>query len=114
MWMKIREKYMLTIRIDAGSKDNKSVSLLQTNGEEKVLARKVGDIDTVSALAEILHEQNLTLSQIDEFQFAQNTPSFTGIKMSAAVANVLSWAIKNTPIEKLPQIKYTGEPNIQV
>lgn len=112
---------MLKILIDATARPSlreglplriKKVSLFEDT-LCAVIVEKSGDIDLVVTIEQILKEQNLNLKQIDKFDFIDGEGSFTGIKNSAAVANVLEWAIKKIPANKLRVPKYSSEPNIQ-
>ena len=60
----------------------------------------------------IIKEQNLKLDQIDSFEFANGSGSFTGIKTGAAIANILQWALKGTSLDQLHVPEYGAEPNI--
>lgn len=100
---------MLKIFIDAKQRNIKIVTLSK-DGE--ILVKKEGDIDIVTEIKNIIKEQNLKLDQIDTFEFANGPGSFTGIKIGAAIANILQWAIKGTPIDKLTVPEYGAEPNI--
>jgi tRNA A37 threonylcarbamoyladenosine modification protein TsaB len=100
---------MLKILIDAKQRNIKQVTLFKDGIE---VAKKEGDIDIVTEIQNILTEQNLKLDQIDSFDFANGPGSFTGIKTGAAIANILQWSLKDTPIDKLPVPEYGAEPNI--
>jgi tRNA threonylcarbamoyladenosine biosynthesis protein TsaB len=106
---------MLKILINASQRDHKSVQLIDVeDAKSTVIAQKKGDIDLVASLKELLTENNLELTHIDKFEFADGPGSFTGIKMAAAVANVLEWAVRHVPGEKLVMPDYGGgQPNIQ-
>jgi tRNA A37 threonylcarbamoyladenosine modification protein TsaB len=104
------EKSMLKIVIDATQRNNKVITLFN---DGKVLAQKSGDIDMVTNLKNLVSEQGLELSSIDNFDFTDGEGSFTGIKMAAAIANILEWSVKQVPPEKLKQPHYATEPNIQ-
>lgn len=111
--MKILGRSMLKICIDANSRKNKVVILQQIeNGEVKELARKDGDIDMTTSIGQLLSENNLKLKDIDDFTYLQGIGSFTGIKMAAAVANTLKWAVKRVPAASLDLPTYESEPNI--
>lgn len=104
---------MLKIFIDANKRNYKIVTLLKTDGNlSATLAKKEGDIDIVTEIQNIMEEQNMTLQQVDSFDFANGSGSFTGIKTSAAIANVLQWALKGTPIGELTVPEYGAEPSI--
>jgi tRNA A37 threonylcarbamoyladenosine modification protein TsaB len=100
---------MLKILIDANHRNIKTVSLLR---DDEVIVKKTGDIDIVTEIATIMKEQNMSLEQVDSFEFENGGGSFTGLKTGAAIANVLQWAVKGTPINKLPVPEYGAEPNI--
>lgn len=104
---------MLRIFIDANQRKNKIVALQKVDGDQiSAITKKEGDIDLVTAIKEICQEQKLKLEQIDDFVYAQGGASFTGIKMAAAVANILKWSVKKTPFDQLPMPEYDSEPNI--
>ncbi len=100
---------MLKIFIDAKQRNVKIVTLFKDN---EILVKKEGDIDIVTEIKNIIKEQNLKLGQIDTFEFANGPGSFTGIKIGAAVANILQWALKGTAIDQLHVPEYGAEPNI--
>ena len=100
---------MLKIFIDAKQRNTKIVTLFK---DDEILVKKEGDVDIVTEITNIIKEQNLKLDQIDSFEFANGSGSFTGIKTGAAVANILQWALKGTSIDQLHVPEYGAEPNI--
>ncbi|HSX39868.1 MAG TPA: hypothetical protein VLI92_04750 [Candidatus Saccharimonadales bacterium] len=99
---------MFKIYIDTTDRYKKFVKLF--DGEKEV-AEKSGDIDVVSAIQQLLTENNLTPDQV-EYDVNKGPGSFTGIKMGVTVANVLNWATGKKQIDELIQPEYGREPNI--
>ena len=102
---------MHKIKIDTSKRYEKSVRLL--NGKKEV-ASKFGDIDIVSKIAEVLKENNLRVSDIDEFLANQGPGSFTGLKIGVTIVNVLNWALGKKELNELVMPKYGKEPNITI
>lgn len=104
---------MLILRIDSTQKKNKSIELVKNvDSKDVCLAHASGDFDTVSKIKELLDEQNLKPQDFTEVQYRQGSGSFTGIKNSAAVANVINW-VNGAELSRIPPPKYPGDPNIQ-
>ena len=105
---------MYKIAIDASGRNAKTVVLEEeTDGKSKIIDKKEGDIDLVTAVSELLVDNNLKIQEIADFTYSRKSGSFTGLKMSAAVANMLKYAVGRALPENLPMPEYGGEPNIQ-
>ena len=111
--MKIPEKSELKIYIDSSKRDEKKVSLVKvSDGIENVIDEKIGDIDVVSSIKEILSKNNLDLNDISEFDPNLGPGSFTVLKIGVTVANVFNWLLGRKDIDELDIPEYGGEPNI--
>ncbi len=107
------EKSQYIIYIDAAERDNHEVALFKVNGGVKTkVANKTGKIDLVSSLAELLEESSLKLSDIAKFEANPGPGSFTGLKMSTTIVNVLNWVLGRKKLEELDTPNYGREPNI--
>lgn len=105
---------MYKILIDATERYNKSVKLVETL-DNKVLFEKVGDFDIVSVIQDALTLNNLKPSDILEFvPLSKPDASFTGLKISYTVANVLNWSLGKKSIPDLLLPDYGREPNITI
>lgn len=107
------EKSLYKIYLDASKRREKKVSLVELEGDqENVVAEKKGDIDLVSAIDELLKENKLKLSDINEVVPNKGPGSFTGLKIAVTIANVLNWALGRKTIKELDVPDYGRGPNI--
>ncbi len=105
---------MLKILIDATARTDKLIKLIEKSvNQENTLEEVAGDVDLVITIQLLLKNNNLQLNDIHSFEYKDGQGSFTGLKMAAAVANVLQWSVNNVPSEKLKMPTYGSEPNIQ-
>jgi hypothetical protein len=104
---------MFRIKIDTRDRYQKKVELVETSaGKEKLLGRKEGDIDVVSAINKLLKENNLKAKDIGEFTAHPGPGSFTGIKMGVTTANIFNWALGKKDLDETILPEYGREPNI--
>lgn len=111
---------MYKVLIDTTQRNAKKVSLVdmrdikdkEDKKEEKIVSQREGNIDIVSSIREILKENSLDLSDIDEFIPNTGPGSFTGIKVGVTIANVLNWILGKKSITNLYIPEYGKEPNI--
>lgn len=117
----MNEKSKYKIYIKTTERHFKEVKLVEIVGvvnndasgiEEKVLSEKSGDIDLVSTIRDMLNENKLKVSDIEEFVPALGPGSFTGLKIGVTVANILNWSSGKRSVESLPLPDYGAEPNI--
>ena len=106
----MREKSLYKILIDTRNRDCRSVSLFKG---DVVLAERVGDIDIVPAIKDLLERAKLRVSDISEFDPHSGPGSFTGLKIGYTVANILNW-INGRELSEVKIPDYGGEPNISV
>lgn len=97
---------MYGVYIDSTERYEKLVRLTK-NGE--VIAEKLGDIDIISAIQDLLKQNNLKISDVQKFETNPGPGSFTGIKVGITIANILNWALGKDYFQKP---KYGREPNI--
>ncbi len=100
---------MYKIWIDASERYNKIVRVLDG---EKLLSEKSGDIDIVSSIQQIIKENNLETKDIEKIDFNKGPGSFTGLKISATIANVFNWANGKITVYEVEYPNYGREPNI--
>lgn len=103
------------IYIDTSERYKKSVRLVEISQGEKELelGKRFGDIDIVVSIKELLDENNLMPSDIDEVIPNLGPGSFTGLKMGVTVANIINWLNGKKSLEELDLPEYGSEPNIQ-
>lgn len=105
-----KEKYMYKIYIDTTTREQKTVTL--TNNDKEIDNKK-GDIDIVTSIKEILKENKIKMSEIEEIISNPGPGSFTGIKIGVTVANVLNWITGKKNLNELTKPNYGKKPNIQ-
>jgi len=111
--MKTAEKFQYIIYIDCADREKDSVKLLKNfENKSEEISNKIGKIDIVSSIEQILKENNLKLRDISEFKSNLGPGSFTGLKVGATIANVLNWALGKKKITELGYPNYGKEPNI--
>ena|SRR3972149_682880 len=106
---------MYIIYIDTSDRYKKAIKLLKKgeNGDEKVLDMVEGDFDVVEAVKNVLTRNKLSLEDVSEYKSNLGPgPSFTGLKIGAAIANVFNWALNKKTIKELAYPDYGREPNI--
>jgi tRNA A37 threonylcarbamoyladenosine modification protein TsaB len=104
---------MYKIFVDATDRVTKKVHLEKiADGKTYIIASKEGDIDLVTAIKQLLCENDLKVKDIDSFYAPKGPGSFTGLKMSYAVVNMLQYASGSAP-QDLLMPEYGAEPNIQ-
>jgi len=104
---------MYKMYIDSTTRFEKEVVLKKVeNSEEVEMGRKFGDIDMVVSIKELLEENNLSVSDIDEVTPNLGPGSFTGLKMGVTIANIINWANGKKTIKELYLPNYGSEPNI--
>ena len=104
---------MWKILIDSTKRREAVVSLVKTaRGIETLVSSKEGDLDIVAAVAELLAENNLALTDISEVRPDLGPGSFTGLRNGITVANVLNWASGRKELKDLDLPQYGAEPNI--
>lgn len=102
---------MYKIYLDTSKRYLKKVTLY---ADDKILDEKEGDFDVVTVISELLKKHKLKPADVFIDYFEGPGESFTGLKISAAIANTFNFAtgkIKSTDV-KLPN--YGREPNISL
>ncbi len=113
MSMKTAEKSEYKIYIDSSRRDEKEVKLTKiTDGGEKVLQKKSGNIDIVGTIRDFLKKEKIKVGDISEFIPNLGPGSFTGLKIGVTISNILNWFNGKKSLENLSYPKYGGEPNI--
>jgi len=97
------------VLIDTRERYKKLVKLVR-NG--KVVSERSGDIDIAASIKEILDENTLSVSGVDEFVAEPGPGSFTGLKVGITTANVLNWVLKKKSGKELIYPNYGADPNI--
>ncbi len=104
---------MWKIQIDSTKRREAIVALFKvTGGIETLVASKEGDLDIVSAIKELLTENNLKLADVSEVKPVLGPGSYTGLRNGVTVANTLSWALGKKELKDLDVPLYGSEPNI--
>ena len=103
------KKRFVSLYIDT-SKTNETKVAFQIGGEkkEKVIVSQYHSSQKVLPILEsLLGENNLTLGDITAIDVATGPGSFTGLRVGAAIGNMLGWLLqapvngKRTPLAKL-------------
>lgn len=104
---------MYKILLDSTKRKEKSVILVRTtkNGQEEI-AKKEGEIDLVSAIRDILEENDIKKEEIKEVVPNLGPGSFTGLKIGVTIANIFNWALGSKNIDELDTPEYGSDPNI--
>lgn len=105
----MKERLMYQILIDTADRYNKSVSITK---EGEVVGEKKGDLDVVVAISDLLKENKIKFSEIEEIKANPGPGSFTGLKIGVTVANVLNWALGKKKSTEIVLPEYGGQPNI--
>lgn len=104
---------MYKIFIDATERYNKIVKLIKVvKDKERVVASKEGDLDIVSTISQLLKDKKLESKDIGIVESNPGPGSFTGLKISSTISNVLNWALKRKKSNELGYPNYGREPNI--
>ena len=104
---------MYKILIDSTKRREKAVVITKTsNGEEKTISKKEGDLDIVSTIRDSLEESGVKKEEITEVASNLGPGSFTGLKIGVTIANVFNWALGNKKIEEMDIPEYGRDPNI--
>lgn len=100
---------MYKIYIDATQRYEKAVKLFK---DDVLVEEMVGDINITSELQDLLDKNRLTIEDINTFESNPGPGSFTGLKISSTIANVLNWATGKKKTDELSYPNYGREPNI--
>lgn len=100
---------MNKIYIDSSGRKEKVIKLIE---DGRVVCEKRGELDIVSTIAQLLRENNLKISDINEFEPNYGPGSYTGLKMGVTVCNILNWALGKKDVKSLKMPNYGNEPNI--
>ncbi len=104
---------MYKIYLDASKRYEKKVSLIEiTDGKEKVLGEKFGDIDLVVSIQELLKKHGLEISDIDEAIPNLGPGSFTGLKVGVTITNIINWVNGKKKPHEIDLPEYGRAPNI--
>jgi tRNA A37 threonylcarbamoyladenosine modification protein TsaB len=104
---------MYKIYLDSSDRNNKVVKLIDvTDGVEKEILKKDGNLDIVKTINDLLKENDLKPQDISEFIPALGPGSFTGLKIGVTIANVFNWALKRKKLDDLYYPDYGAEPQI--
>jgi len=80
---------------------------------KKVIDELIVEDDVVSGIKKLLGTRNLSLDTIDRVTINEGPGSFTGLKVGAAIANALNYALGNLKdFKKLIIPNYGKKPNI--
>jgi tRNA A37 threonylcarbamoyladenosine modification protein TsaB len=77
-----------------------------------LIGEKTGDIDVVSAIADLLKSHNLKPEDVFLDYFEGPGDSFTGLKIGSAIANTFNFATGKIKSEDAKLPNYGREPNI--
>lgn len=100
----------MILEIDSSHRYEKSASLKEG---EKVIATKQTTGDVLVAARDLLAEQKLTLAEIERVTTVAEGPSFTGLRVGAALANALNFATGHLEnLDELAVPKYSSPPKI--
>lgn len=88
--MKPQGKFMYQIYLDTTDRVN---NLVELRKDGDVLDSLSGEIDVVASLDELLKKHHLRISDIEDFSMNKGPGSFTGLKISAAIVNILNWSV---------------------
>jgi tRNA A37 threonylcarbamoyladenosine modification protein TsaB len=111
----MKEKSQYKIYLDGTDRNHSVVTLLLVKDEkETVLERREGLIDLVSEIDGILKKHKLSPSDVAYFDYHAGPGSFTGLKISAAIANTFNWALNKKQLNELKYPEYGREPNITI
>ena len=107
------ERSTYKIYLDSTARYKKKVTLLKQNGENgEVLGERFGDIDLVVAIKELLEDNQLELSDIEEVVPHLGPGSFTDLKIGVTIANIFNWLLGKKSIDELDVPDYGRPPNI--
>ncbi|OGC46030.1 hypothetical protein A3F07_02050 [candidate division WWE3 bacterium RIFCSPHIGHO2_12_FULL_38_15] len=107
----MKGKLMYRIYLDTSDRYTKTIKLLKS--ESAIVVDSVyGDFDVVDAVKRILIKNHLKPEDITEFSCNLGPgPSFTGLKIGAAITNIFNWALNIKNINELDYPDYGQEPN---
>ena len=100
---------MTKIFVDSSDRKERVVKLIKDN---EVICEKRGELEVIPTIAEILRENDMDLSDVDEFEPNYGPGSYTGLKMGVTACNVLNWALGKKRVKDLRMPEYGNEPNI--
>lgn len=105
---------MYKVFINASDRYKKLVQLRKysTSEDFEIIGFKEGEIDIVASVREVLREAGLSVNDVKDFVSFPGPGSFTGLKISATIANVLNWSLGKRSIRELEYPDYGREPNI--
>jgi tRNA threonylcarbamoyladenosine biosynthesis protein TsaB len=107
------EKSQYRIYIDTSDRAESRVVLYRMSaGVEEVLSEKKGQLDVVSTIQDLLKENDLSLDDVEIIESNPGPGSFTGLRIGAAVSNILNWVLGKKKIEHIEPPFYGKEPNI--
>lgn len=84
----------------------------KSGADEKILSEKKGQLDVVSTIQNLLKENNLSLDDVEIIEANPGPGSFTGLRIGAAVSNILNWVLGKKKTEHIEPLFYGKEPNI--
>lgn len=90
MSLKMKGKLMYQIYIDTTDRYKNIIELRKGN---KIIDLISGEVDVVSSIRDLLKKNNIELSEISDFSMNKGPGSFTGLKIGAAIVNVLNWVV---------------------
>ena len=105
---------MYKIYVDASDRKNNIVRLIKIEvANQVIVAELAGEIDIAESIKNLLLTNNVDFSHITEFESFPGPGSFTGLKKSFVLTNVLNWALnKKSDTTNVPLPEYGKEPNI--
>ena len=100
---------MHKIFLNTTDRNNKSVILKK---DDDIIAEKTGDLDIIQSIRELLEENDLEITDIEEVVPVLGPGSFTGLKIGVTISNILNWVNGNKDIKELDVPNYGRGPNI--
>jgi tRNA A37 threonylcarbamoyladenosine modification protein TsaB len=109
----MKEKSKYKIYIDSSDrKITKTVLFEIEKNREIEVSKKEGQVDIVSSIEELLDNAHLSIDDIGVISYNPGPGSFIGLRMGAAVSNVLNWVLGKKEAKDLEYPRYGAEPNI--
>ncbi|MCX6783735.1 MAG: hypothetical protein NT141_01520 [candidate division WWE3 bacterium] len=100
----------MIIEIDSSTRYQKKVTLKEG---DKIIKQIETDGDILVALKLLLTESNLKLNDVDKITTIPSGPSFTGLRIGAAISNALNYTTgKLIDFKDLNDPAYPSPPNI--
>jgi tRNA A37 threonylcarbamoyladenosine modification protein TsaB len=109
----MKEKSKYKIYIDASDRNTKKLILFKVEKKGDIeVCKKEGQLDIVSSIQEMLNNSHISINDVELVNYNPGPGSFTGLRISATVSNVLNWVLGKKKIRDLVYPSYGKEPNI--